>query len=76
MGKYDNNGVRHDGWVAVGEANKNRCGRSGRADSDYERKAREQGVDLSKTGYNRVSGYRSSNFLSETDSSDDSLNWY
>ena len=61
MGKYDRNGVKHDGWAAVGEANRNRQGRAGKRDADYEKKARDQGVDLSKTLYNRVSGYKYGN---------------
>lgn len=61
MGKYDRNGVKHDGWAAVGEANRSRQGRAGSRDADYEKKARDQGVDLSKTLYNRVSGYKYGN---------------
>lgn len=55
MSKYDRNGVRHDGWASVGEANRNRTGQSGTKDDDYERKAKEQGVDLNKTWYRRTS---------------------
>ncbi len=58
MGKYDKNGVRHKGWADVAEANSNRRGRSGRADKEYEKKARDQGVDLSRTHYRKTADYR------------------
>lgn len=61
MAKYDQNGVRHDGWASVGEANRTRTGRSGTSDRDYETTARSQGVDLSNTGYRKTSGYRYKN---------------
>lgn len=61
MAKVDRNGVRHDGWAAVGEANRNHRGRSGHADKEYERKAKEQGINLSNTLYRRTSGYRHNN---------------
>lgn len=54
---YDKNGVRHNGWAAVGDANRNMRGRSGKSDKEYETEARRQGVDLSKTLYRRTSGY-------------------
>lgn len=57
MSKYDKNGVRHDGWAAVGEANQNYRGYSGSSDAEYEKKAKDQGVDLSKTYYRKTSGY-------------------
>lgn len=57
MAKIDRNGVRHSGWAAVGEANRERRGRSGNADDEYEKAARKQGVDLSKTHYRKTSGY-------------------
>lgn len=56
MGKYDQNGVKHDGWAAVGEANRNRTGHGGTADRSYEQLARSQGVDLSRTQYRKVGG--------------------
>lgn len=56
MAKTDRNGVRHDGWAAVGEANRNRQGHGGRADSSYENLARSQGVDLNRTQYRKVGG--------------------
>ncbi len=56
MAKIDRNGVRHDGWAAVGEANRNRQGHGGRADSSYENLARSQGVDLNRTQYRKVGG--------------------
>ena len=61
MAKYDRNGVKHDGWVAVGEANRNKQGRAGKSDAEYEAKARSQGIDLSKTQYRKVRGYRFNN---------------
>ena len=61
MAKYDRNGVKHDGWAAVGDANRNRQGRAGSRDAEYEAKARSQGVDLSRTLYNRVRGYKPGN---------------
>jgi len=57
MAKFDRNGVKHSGWAAVAEANQRR-GRAGRADEDYENKAKSQGVDLSKTLYRKTAGYR------------------
>nr|DAG47362.1 MAG TPA: hypothetical protein [Caudoviricetes sp.] len=61
MAKYDNNGVRHDGWASVGEANRNRSGHGGTSNREYEERARSQGVDLSNTGYRKTSGYRYKN---------------
>ena len=61
MAKYDNNGVKHDGWAAVGEANRNRQGHAGSSNSQYESTARRQGVDLSQTQYRKTSGYRYNN---------------
>lgn len=58
MGKYDRNGVKHDGWAAVGEANRSRQGFGGTSDRGYENTARGQGVDLSRTQYRKTSGYR------------------
>ena len=58
MAKYDRNGVRHDGWAAVGEANKNYRGHGGSSNRSYEEKAREQGIQLDKTLYRKTSGYR------------------
>jgi hypothetical protein len=57
----DRNGVWHSGWAAVGEANRNRRHRGGVADKDYEKKAKSQGVDLTKTPYKKTSGYRYGN---------------
>ena len=57
MAKYDNNGVRHDGWAAVGQSNRNHQGHAGTSSRSYENLARSQGVDLSRTQYRKTSGY-------------------